>query len=404
MAFIPQIDRITPFNERVFAERRNILNFKPTWGISNINYDIFQETTGFGTGSNGEILLETGTDPDGRYEIQTKDRGQYQAGYEAEVGVGIRVPQDPVGSQFAEWAYSDNRSGLGFGVDSTAPYIFYITDGVKNKVHQSNWNRNTLLDDQGNSTVDFANGIITEVDFVWYGYGDIKWYIIEKNLEGDDPNRTLVHRQRIFQSLTIEDPNQPIRFTVDNNGTGGNSFQLFCGGHQFSILAGTRQVRKRSVSTLFGPYETAGNTEWQPLVAIRKKPDFPPDPNQGNSINVVLRGFQVSATAGATFRITSAPPGTVTNGTWTDVPGWGEESTVQQKITTTGNPLTVGTGPQYPAIYRFVDGTFFQSEAVLQDDREIILGQADEAILSVLRDSAGGTVTVKSALNWEEEW
>ena len=85
MAYIPEIKRVTSFDENVTAQRTPLVSYKPTWGVSKLNYDIMEVSGGIATGSlsgsgyEGTIQLSTGNNVNGHSSIRTKLLGEYQA-------------------------------------------------------------------------------------------------------------------------------------------------------------------------------------------------------------------------------------------------------------------------------------------------------------------------------------
>lgn len=401
MAYIPEPTRFTVFDETVTAERVSVLNYKPTWGASKINYDILESNGGAVTGSasgsgyDGTIKLSTGTNTTGQATIETKLLGQYQAGSQAEVGWGVIIPTLPSGSQMAEWSYSTQaqNSGFGWGVDSTEPYIFYTVNGSKNKIYQSNWNKNTL-----SGSFDLSDGLIFQTEFTWYGFGAIKFYVQDR-ASSDQTVRTLVHRVDISGSLTMIDPNQPIRFDVENNGATTN-FDMYVAGHQFSILAGSDRTRKRSIAFDTGIIDLQNSSEWQPLVAVTRRTNFR---GNENTVNAVVSGFKGVCSTDATFRIASADDGTITNPTYSEHPDWGDESAVLITTSSGATPLS-SSGRVYPADYKYVTAGGNEEGVSLAENREILLGNGSEAIVYVKLDTAAANETSKVTIEWIEEW
>lgn len=402
MAYIPEIKRITTFDENVTAQRVPLLSFKPTWGVSKLNYDIIEVSGGLATGSlsgsgyQGTIQLSTGNNTSGSASIRTKLLGEYQAGNQAECGWGVIIPNNPTGNQLAEWGYYTEKetSGFGWGLDSISPYIFYIVDGSKNIVRQSNWNKNTL-----SGSLNFSDGIITQTEFTWYGFGNIKFYVQDR-ANTEQTIRTLVHTTTITGSTSMIDPNQPLRFKVDNNGTASN-FNMHVAGHQFSIIAGDKNPRKRIVSAFLDRTELINTGSWQPVIAVRRKQNFK---GKENSIQAVVRSFTGNGTTDMTFKLVTALSGSIVNGTWINANGWGDESAVEIKLTSATTRLTA-SNQGYSALYRFVDaGNKTSSPAILQSNEQIVLGNSSEAILFVKMDTPAANEFVKATLEWEEEW
>ena len=167
----------TRFNETLTAFKTSQFNFKPTWGVSTLRYLSTNSGTGATSGETaGEFRLQSGTTNNGLATIQTNQRGQYRAGAMGQAGIGVRIPTLPLTTAFCEWGYTDFTNGFYFGVDGTGKYVAYVTGGVVTKTYQSEWNIDKL-DGTGNSgyTLDLAEGHISQIDFTWYGYGDIEY-------------------------------------------------------------------------------------------------------------------------------------------------------------------------------------------------------------------------------------
>jgi hypothetical protein len=396
MAFldIPQGGLITTFDESLVALRHSFLNYKPTWGISEIRYDT--EITGTGAAAdevNGEFLLSTGTTANNVVRISTKEIGQYFAGSEGQFGTGMRIPTLPTSTQFAEWGYDSAENGFGFGVDSTGTFIYSRDNSVQTKVYQASWNRNTLI-----GTLDLSKGNIYNVDFTWYGYGDIRFYILVN--DGTSMVRTLVHRLKIDNQASIVDPNQPIRFYTSNGITSTSNFDVYVGGHHYSVIGGENVCSIRSVNTLLTLYTTATNTNWQPVLAVRKKATFRGRPN---SINIKVAGFLVSADGDLQVRLTKN--GITSNLAWTTPLDWpAAETACEVKTTSGGTPLTTSASG-FPLDYALLSGTNNQTNSNVAMKNNIVLGEDTEIILWVRRYSAVGAIVVNSAvIEWTECW
>jgi hypothetical protein len=396
MAFldIPQGGLITTFDESLVALRHSFLNYKPTWGISEIRYDT--EITGTGAAAdevNGEFLLSTGTTANNIVRVCTKEIGQYFAGSEGQFGTGLRIPTLPTTTQFAEWGYDSAENGFGFGVDSTGTFIYSRDNSVQTKVYQASWNRNTLI-----GTLDLSKGNIYQIDFTWYGYGDIRFYILVN--DGTSMIRTLVHRLKIDNQASIVDPNQPIRFYTSNGIASTSNFDVYVGGHHYSVIGGENVCSIRSVNSLLTLYTTATNTNWQPVLAVRKKATFRGRPN---SINIKVSGFLLSADGDLQVRLTKN--GITSNLAWTTPLDWpSTETACEVKTTSGGTPLTTSASG-FPLDYALLSGTNNQTNSNVATKNNIVLGEDTEIILWVRRYSAAGAIVVNSAvIEWTECW
>jgi len=392
---------LTVFNEQKVALRSSQMNFKPTWGVTTYRYKKITTGTGaLAAETNGEFRLQTGTTAANISSIETNQRGQYQSGTMGQVGIGVRLPVAPTGTQYAKWGYSDlANNGFYFGQDATGIYVAYITGGVETKTYQANWNEDKLngTGASGLSIVP-ANGSISQIDFTWYAYGDIKFIFLVFNPVTLKTQKIIAHTTKINNAASIIDPNQPLKFEVGNGATSTNDFSLFVGGHQFSVVGGFSDSQKRLISELLTNYTTALNTSWQPLIAFRKKATFN---GRANSVNGSLENFEVAADGELETRITIG--GTTSNLAFANPTGVAAtESAVETKVTG-GVALTTSLDGN-PSDYGFVNASKASSVASVINV-QTILGDNVEIILWVRRLNATGAIVVKHAhLTWKEEW
>lgn len=394
----------TRFNETLTALRTSQFNFKPTWGASTLRYLSTNSGAGATSGeTSGEFRLQSGTANNGLATIQTNQRGQYQAGTMGQAGVGVRIPTMPTSTAFCEWGYTDFTNGFYFGVDGTGKYVAYVTGGAVTKTYQADWNIDKL-DGTGNSgyTLDLTNGHVSQIDFTWYGYGDIEYSYYIGNPTTNKIEKVVCHRTRIDDSVSVVDPNQPLTFRSGNGASTTTNVSLYIGGHQFSILDGNSQSQKRNAGQLLTLYTTATNTNWQPIIAIRKKADFN---GRTNSVLAYFDNFSVTADSDMELRVTIG--GTTSNGTWGTPTGWtATETALETKVTVAGTALTASVDGN-PTDYSFVlaAGTGLSRGGQTTSSSRIPLGATQEAILWVRRLSGTGAMVIKNAhVTWEEEW
>jgi hypothetical protein len=395
---------VTRFGEQLTALRTSQMNFKPTWGISTLRYATVTTGTGAALGeTNGEFRIQSGTANNSIASIQTNQRGQYQAGAMGQAGIGVRIPTAPTSTAFCEWGYTDFTNGFYFGADGTGKYVAYVTGGAVTKVYQSAWNIDKL-DGTGTSgyTLDLAGGYVSQIDFTWYGYGDIEFNYLVLDSATNKIVKTTCHRFKITGSASIIDPNQTLMFRVGNGASTTTNVSMYIGGHQFSIVDGNSVPQVRLGSELLTSYTLALNTNWQPLIAYRKRANFN---GRANSVRVRTENFEVAADNDLQMRYTLG--GVTSNLTWATPTGrTATETAVETKITTSGTALTVSSDGE-PVEYKFVptngSGTNRVGSAYL--NAPINIGATQEVILWVRRLSASGAVVVKMAhLTWTEEW
>ena len=402
MAYISnKIYDTTVFDEQLIALRTSQLNFKPTWGASTYRYTKTETGTGAAAAeTNGEFRLQTGTTTTNIANLETNQRGQYQAGTMGQMGIGFRIPTDPTGTQYAKWGYTDFvESGFYFGYDVTGFFVAYLTGGVETKTYQANWN-NDLLDGTGVSglTLDAAVGYISQIDFTWYGYGDIKFSFLLFNTTTLTTQKVVAHTVKINNSASIVDPNQPLKFEVGNGASSTTDFSLYIGGHQFSIVDGFSVPQERSVSELLTNYTTATNTTWQPIIAIRKKATFNGRPN---SVNVLKQSIDISCDGEIEIRTTTG--GTTSNLSWATPTGVTATETAIETKVTGGTALTTSVDGS-PLDYGFV----FSNNKInssFESKVSATLGANEELILWIRRLSGSGAIVVKHAnITVKEEW
>jgi hypothetical protein len=404
MSYQPYKGLFTRFGEGMSAKRISQLNMKPTWGISGLRYTTTETGTGATVGeTNGEFRLQSGTDNSSIAQIITNQRGLYHAGAMGQCGIGVRIPTAPTSTAFCEWGYTDFTNGFYFGVDGTGKYVAYVTGGAVTKAYQSTWNVDKL-DGTGASgkTLDLSNGAIAHIDFTWYGYGDIEFSYYVKNATTLRIERETCHIFKIDGAASIVDPNQPLAFRTGNGASTTTDVSIYIGGHQFSVVDGDSTEQKRVVSELLTSYTTATNTNWQPIIAIRKLATFN---GRTNSVNVELRDYLVSATGDMEIRVTVG--GTTSNLSWATPTGRTlAETAVESKITTTGTALTTSADGE-PVDYGYVaaNGTGSNAQGEAAGTAPFVLGQTTEMILWVRRISGSGAMVINHAhLTWAGDW
>lgn len=387
MSYIPQRYLITPFQEQVSTLRNSSMSYKPTWGAITTLYDITSGSNGYVTGSNGEIKLHV--QGSGSYAaFQTKQRGQYKAGYECEFGAGVRIPTYPAQQQVIKAGYFDTEDGFGFGKDATDLFVFLRKGGVDTVIYQTDWNGYT-------GSLDDENGLIFQGNFIWYGYGDIIWYAVTDN--GAKLDLTELHRLNP-SDLTINNPNLPLRFELWNQASTG-SLDYYVGGHQFSVLSGDIQNPRRQTAVPIFDFDLQTNTNWQPIMAIRKKERF-----NGflNSVNVRLESFNVVIDEIVQIRLTY--DGNVANGNWNSPIGWNTNETAIEAMTGSSAVALSSTNEGKPIAYDFIGSAKKDSYGVISNNVDLLLGNNTEVILWVRNPSGTASTVIGASVTVTEEF
>lgn len=394
---------VDPFGSQKISSQVSVINYKPTWGVSDLRYN--STTTGTGAAiaeTTGEFVLSSGTSTTGIAKLATIQRGQYQAGSQARFGIGVRIPAAPTSTAEMKWGYFDANNGFYLGVDSTGVFSARITGGVETKTYQSAWNTDKL-DGTGASglTLDLAEGVISQVDFTWYGYGAIEYSFVLFNPTTKVFKKIVAHILKIDPGVSIVDPNQPLTFSSENGASNTTSYDLYIGGHQFEYFNGQDNPQKRLVSQPLTNYTTATDVAWQPLIAVRPKVTHGPS-GRPNSVAIKVSNFVLAADNEMEVRLTFG--GTTSNLIWATPTGWTSAESACEAKFTGGTPLTASTDG-FPTDYDFVTGTRSTTGRTDNTRDHFSLGSSKEAILWIRRLSATGTMVVKHAhITWTEEW
>lgn len=394
---------VDPFGSQMMASQVSVINYKPTWGVSDLRYDT--TTTGTGaavTETDGEFVLSSGTSTSGIAQITTVERGQYQAGAEARFGIGIRIPTPPASTADLKWGYFNDTDGFYFGQDATGLYVAQRRASTDTKIYQSSWNVDAL-DGSGPSglTLDITAGVISQCEFTWYGYGVIEYSFILYNDTTKEFKRIVCHIAKVASGTSIIDPNQTLRFSSENGASNTTSYNLYIGGHQFEYFNGVERPQKRRVSQLLTNYTTATNTNWQPLIALRPKSTHGTS-GRANTVVIRVNGYLLSADNEMEVRLTYS--GTTSNLSWATPTGWTTAESAAEVKVTGGTALTT-SADGYPTDYDFVSGTRTAADVISNDRQQLSLGGDREAILWIRRISGTGAMIVKHAhITWTEEW
>lgn len=384
--------RLTGFDEIVTAYRTSVFNLKPTWGTSALRDD---ETTGTGSTiaeTNGELKLSTGTNTAGSAKLRTKQRGQYQAGTIGEAGIGIRFTAAPTGDAYADWGYCDDNNGFGFGYDATGIYVFRRSGGSDTKVYQSSWNADKL-DGTGPSglTLDLTDGNIFQIEFAWYGYGEIKYIVNINNQTTNKQQHILVHSTTVDGSASIIDPNQPLSAFVTNGGTSTTNLDLYVGGRQFSYIDGGSTPRRRTTPVLLEA-KSITTTTYEPVLAVRRKATFN---GRTNSVAASWLTIEVTSDQKVYWYISY---GDTLDGSWGAI----GQTTAAETALEANTTATSGGSTQYHAISRGVVAAAAARSVVVERGDDIEMGGTDAITLWVKKSSTNATVD--AVLTFEEQW
>lgn len=397
----PPNTEATLFGEAIVAQRKDVFNLRPMYGVSRLRDQV--TTSGGGETvdeSNGLIEIVTAAAAGEFAILRTLERGVYLSGTTAEIGIGVDALEVPVGDQYAEWGYFDGDNGMGFRKKSDGLYVFRTVDGVDtHEVPRSGWNIDKL-DGTGPSGISFdfdTHGAIYQITFTWYGFGDIVFYVYALNSETGKRERAPLHRITTNGDTILRDPNLPVWAAVYNV-TASDSYTLRIGGRQFSVLGDGFASQNRALFADLPDYTiTAAEDVWEPLIAIRKKATFR---GRQNSLRIVPKGVILSADDDAGVRITfdattvgavwGAPSGIPAGETGVELAGPGFTvsdagiTIVEQSTAQSAGGRSSAPPPVAP-----------ERETVLGDDTEVVVW---------VRRRTGNVTVVNVTVEWDERW
>ena len=302
----------TQFGESLVASRTSVLELNSSYGFSRFR-DI-QAVTGSGsvTDGTGTIDLATGTTANSSARLEASEIGRYVPGKGGEIGVNVIIPTLPTGNQFIEWGAKD-RAGdneIIYGVDATGPYVALIRGGSQQfKVRQENWSADKL-DGTGRSdiTLDLTKGNIFQIDFTWYGSGEILYSVVDRltdayGVRTQYPIR--IHSYAPNGAPSLNTPNLTPFVRVDNGGDASN-ISVRVGGRQYTVV-GQYEPKTRLSSDFRGSVGTTTTTVI-PLVSAVRKSGFADRAINLNRVQAVVTQPHVlevrfgGALTGASFR------------------------------------------------------------------------------------------------------
>lgn len=387
------------FSELQTASRSPVFEIIPIKGITSLR-DI-SNTSGSATiTSNGtEIQVQTGATSGSTAELYTGPRGRYLAGLGGEAGMGVRFPNtDPqfFGTATAVWGYTNRENGIEFGRDINGIFIRVMRNNtVIHKKYQTEWNLDKL-DGTGPSgvTLDINNGNIFQIEFTWYGYGDIIWNVVDHHVVDNTQRKIPIHYFRPTQQTSIQIPNLPVTAYIEN-GDQSWDYRMYIGGRQFSVIGPFNPLRRLVSQYVFN---AATDTTLSPYITIKSK-----ETSADLGVNKKLDGWDIFATTENHY-IQVRLGATVANTAAFRVPDDHSNNEVSMLVDTTatswsgGEPIYGGLvgvsgssqGPSDPSGDGKSDGLFLD----IPGNKTISLGAR----------TVSGTGSLTMVLRWREEF
>lgn len=280
------------FGETVTAKRNTVFHINSSYGTSVLRDRETVSGSGSIISSGGKITLSTGNTAGSVANLDSVESGVYISGFGGQIGIGVRIGSDPTGNQEARWGglTFDTQNGFYFGMDANGLYVARRSGGVESqKTYKSSFNIDPL-DGSGRSGIDLSvdSGIIYEINFTWYGYGQILFGIVavpSNNIykNGAPLIQTFIpcHSMKIDGEVSTESPSFKIHTEV-SNGSDATGFSIDVGGRQYSIL-GEYNPNYRYVSDYKVNVPTS--TTEIPLISFRRKTSF-------SDRSILLEGFE----------------------------------------------------------------------------------------------------------------
>ena len=381
----------TQFNDLTTVNRTQYINVQSSQGLSTLR-DVIDVNNGgsiIEDPASGEIIVSTDAQPDSFANIETARWGQYTAGYEAQAGVGARLPEQPTEDGKIEWGYFNGADGFYFGYDSGGLYIGLRRAGIEEvKVYRDNWNGRDPDDVVG---VDFLpeDGGIYQINYAWYGYGSIKFSIISST-EGNPQRNVVVHTLSTQGKTSITNPNQPIRMSVDS-GTSGNAINAYLGGRQYSVLGDIVDNFRITSQTINDV--SINNGSWTHIASFRRKA------SSDRRVNILMDGFE--ANSDGSVRLALLVNSNISGQTW----GTPDLTPADETIVEFANDGTfddIGNGTK--AIESYLDVSQNAKANVSEPIRELDQPIPREGPITLVGYGVGGSPEVDAVLRVREQW
>lgn len=257
--------------------------------------DFLTEDNGAAVAYNGDDTLDIttdGSDGQSRGTAETAALIDYTSGLKVEGSIGLSTPENISG--IIEWGIgedtSDNKAHFRESSDNTLSAVVK-KGGVETEVVESKWSDTNLRDvENENGNVDFkvigygnvsdGGGLTKPIDtslgyryvvqFIWYGYGPIVFHITYMDPNGKYKRVPLVAFVPTG-GTSIEQPNQPVFATADNDGSQEQQV-VNIGGRQGG-RTGKRDLRTRKQRHIIQDLPTIG-TSYETIAVVKRSSNF----------------------------------------------------------------------------------------------------------------------------------
>lgn len=322
----------------------------------------------------------------GRRVRQSKLRGIYQTGKGLLIETTWNFKGGATGITKSA-GYFDDKNGVGLRLAGNTLYSFVrsFTSGVAvdNAVPQSSWNIDRF-DGQGASglLLDLTKTQIGGIDFQWLGVGRVRMAL---NIDGKQLYfHEYLHANRAA-TVYMSTPNLPIRYEIENSGTGTNNLTMDCicasivsEGGQDEIVQSTHIDRDNSPASIV-------TGTFTPVLSVRLQTGA-----EGVRVVPLEVGLFTDQAMSYVWRLYLNPTIAADNVSWNDIPNSGiayDVTRTSTQVVTDGYVIAGDYGGSTNQVKTPV-GSQVKSFLTLGFD---VLGNSDQFVLAVKKLSGAGT-------------
>lgn len=388
-----QHNRNSLFQEYKTVELTNVVELKSNYGLSELRDETSSTGGGTVTHTGAEFQLSVTNSTGDRAQLASAERGRYVPGHAAEAGVGVRAGSSMGMNQTARWGLFDDSDGFYIGQDGSGWFVGRRSGSTDTVTRSSNWNGDTL-DGEGYSGLDHSitDGAIYQVDFTWYGYGTIEYKAFVATTDSYQRVVTL-HRASVKGSVSVENPNLPLRAEIENTGA-ASSGSLFVGGRKYAIVgAYEANFRKSGVEVT----DVSLSTSYRPVFSVRRKATIT-DGEQWESVSCKVGDVSIIAKSTNPVAVKWLTNATPSSTNWSALSGVSTGETALEAVTDS----TAATGGEFLDRNLLEGGGKKQGRVTSEDVFDFDFRRRQPVTLMARGINGGSTIHV--AANFREEF
>lgn len=364
------------------------------YGINEQIIVLEESNGGTVTTNNGKLIVQSGTDINGRAVFRSRRPIKYRQGQGSLIRfTGGWVESFPDSEQII--GAGNDTDGVFFGFNGNEFGILHRNKSVDNWINQSSWNRDKC-DGTGKSgfNIDTTKGNIFQIKYPYLGYGVISYYVLDPKTD----LWILVHAieyPNINTETEFGNPNFYMWAETHNLGN-SNNLSMYSGSVAFFVIGERSFVSNSKQAVDF--IATIDTTE-TPILQIKNCLNYN---NINNTSLIRLNSISIASQTsnrGAIIRFKYNPTLDSTNfiareGATAD----NGDSIIGQSISSFSNIATTISGGSY----RF-NMSISPNGTSLIDVRENFLYIPPGEVLSISGITAGGSAVIFVSINWTED-